>query len=180
MVSLAIYILIGFSLMKIAEKLNIENSWLGFIPFARYYLIGKIAEKSDEVCNTEKKHKWSKILLWCEIISGILTCLISISSFFAFIPYIGWLICLIVALPCGLVKIVLSVPTYFAYYKIFKFMAGKDNAVWMLILSIFFDIAVAVLFAVFAFSDQYPKVTDPNAPIEGTAEEIHNEKTEET
>ena len=175
MISLALYLLTGFSMMKIAEKLNIENGWFGFIPFASSYLCGKMAEKSDETYKTEKKRQWSKILLWCDIISGILALLLLVASVIALIPYIGWIICIITTALFTPVILLLAVPTYIAYYKIFKLMAGGNNAVWMLILRIFIDAAKAILFAVFAFSDSYPQATDPDAPVEGTAEEVSTE-----
>ena len=38
----ALYLLMGFGLKKMAIATNTKNSWLAFVPFARYFLVGKV------------------------------------------------------------------------------------------------------------------------------------------
>lgn len=40
---LALYVVMGISLMTIANKLGIENSWMAWIPFANMYLLTQCA-----------------------------------------------------------------------------------------------------------------------------------------
>ena len=44
-VTLALYILMGIGLLVMAKKREIKNGWLAFVPFLRYYLLGKIVGK---------------------------------------------------------------------------------------------------------------------------------------
>ena len=45
-VMLALYVLMGVGLMTMAKRREMKNSYLAFIPFARYYLVGKLIGKS--------------------------------------------------------------------------------------------------------------------------------------
>ncbi len=44
-VFIAFYVYMSYSLQVIADKTNIENSWLAWIPIANLYLLCKIADK---------------------------------------------------------------------------------------------------------------------------------------
>ncbi len=44
-IMLALYVLMGIGLMTMAKKREMKNSYLAFIPFARYYLMGKLIGK---------------------------------------------------------------------------------------------------------------------------------------
>ena len=64
-VGVVLYILSSIGLMKMAEKRKFENPVMAWIPFARTFLCGKIA---DDVCyRTGKKTNYRKILLGLEI-----------------------------------------------------------------------------------------------------------------
>lgn len=43
--SLALFVLKGFGLYRMAKSLGINNSWLSFVPFADLYILGSIASK---------------------------------------------------------------------------------------------------------------------------------------
>ncbi|MBQ8236345.1 MAG: hypothetical protein IJZ37_06670 [Clostridia bacterium] len=173
-IALGMYLLQGFSLMKISKKLGIPKGWRGFIPFADYYLMGKIAEEDTKRYHPEKKvTKWSKIFLFCQIALGVLLTVwvvVFMVCYFALwfsvegsgeltaggaASMVGLLLLflsyfLILALAIGV-----SVVSYFVYYKIYHVMA-KDHAIWMLLLSIFVSGANLVILAVLAFMKRFP------------------------
>lgn len=43
LILISFYLLKSLAIMKMAQKMEIKNSWLAFVPFARYYTYGKIA-----------------------------------------------------------------------------------------------------------------------------------------
>ena len=50
-----VYVVNGISLMKISKKVGVKNGWLAFIPFADYWLQGKLAEEDQKFYAPEKK-----------------------------------------------------------------------------------------------------------------------------
>ena len=196
-IALGMYLLQGFSLMKISKKLGIPKGWRGFIPFADYYLMGKIAEEDTKRYHPEKKvTKWSKIFLFCQIALGVLLTVwvvVFMVCYFALwfsvegsgeltaggaASMVGLLLLflsyfLILALAIGV-----SVVSYFVYYKIYHVMA-KDHAIWMLLLSIFVSGANLVILAVLAFMKRFPEnLPNPEAE-EAVAEAVDQDNTQE-
>lgn len=192
-IALGMYLLQGFSLMKISKKLGIPKGWRAFIPFADYYLMGKIAEEDTKRYHPEKKvTRWSKIFLICQIALGVLLTVWAVVfvicysvMMFSMIEneeltaggaasLVGLLLLvlsyfLILALAIGV-----SVVSYFVYYKIYHVMA-KDHAIWMLLLSIFVSGASLVILAVLAFMKRFPMdlpepamedISEPTADVE--------------
>ncbi|MBQ8398910.1 MAG: hypothetical protein IJX08_02960, partial [Clostridia bacterium] len=73
-IALAMYIVNGISLMKISKKLGVENGWLAFVPFANYWLLGRLAEEDRKVYYPEKKAvKWSVIYLVAVIVGMVIS-----------------------------------------------------------------------------------------------------------
>lgn len=42
-VAVALYVLMGLGLMKMAANNGVKLGWLGFVPFARYFIAGRVA-----------------------------------------------------------------------------------------------------------------------------------------
>lgn len=118
------YILRGYGLMKIAQRYNIEHSWLAWVPVANAYIYGKVAFKS-----TEKAI--ALFILKAIPLSGIVVQVFK-SAATVTLGVLSWL----------------YMPFFFyAVYKIYKQMS--DKAVPMLIFSILSG-GVLVPFFIFA------------------------------
>ena len=174
-ISLAIYILQGIAFMKIAQKVGVPNGWMAFIPFANLYLYGKIAEESDRRHDPEKQpKKWSSILLISTIaLSVALILLVPVvviveifiirgTTAFPAVLFGGLLFAFLI-FAAAIAVIVLR---FMAMYRLYRLMAGQ-HAPWMLILSIFVDLAPTVILCVLGFSSKFPLKTEeaPAAPI---------------
>ncbi|MBE6565381.1 MAG: hypothetical protein E7655_08940 [Ruminococcaceae bacterium] len=61
-IGIALYILGGVGQMKLAQKLDVPNGWLAFIPFAKFYLLGKLADFTPD--GRMKQSRLRHILLW--------------------------------------------------------------------------------------------------------------------
>ena len=80
-IALATYIVNGISMMKISKKLGVENGWLAFVPFANYWLLGRLAEEDQKVYYPEKKAvRWSVIYLVVVIVGMVLSGILGIHS----------------------------------------------------------------------------------------------------
>ena len=161
-----VYVVNSISLMKISKKVGVKNGWLAFIPFANYWLLGRLAEEDRKLYAPEKKPvKWSVLYLVAMIavavIAGILggimggvTSVLSLNgSEGAAILTLG--VELIFYFFNSLLTLATTVLTAVVFYKIYHRMAGK-LAIWMTLLSVFVPFAQTVLLAVLAFSKKYP------------------------
>ena len=68
-VLLAVYIFSGFCLMRIADRLGVENSWFAFIPFLNLWLLTKMGDRDDS---------WFIIMLIFTFCCGIVTAVMAI------------------------------------------------------------------------------------------------------
>lgn len=177
----------GIGYMKMAKKVDIKNGWLGFIPVASLYLLGKFAEKDNEVYKPEgKKVKWSKLLLIFSIaylivdvligiIVGVASVIIVLTDGSPAIVIIAVVILMCIMLPLA---IVLSVLEYIAIYKTLHLMAPK-HALWILLITILATpLAYTVAILIFGFSDKFP-ADMPNKSETGSIESSINEQTEQ-
>ena len=166
LIAVAVYVVNGISLMKISKKVGVKNGWLAFIPFANYWLLGRLAEEDRKLYAPEKKPvKWSAIyligIIAAAVIAGILggikggvTAALSMNgSEGASILTLG--VELIFYFLNSLLTIASTVLTAVVFYKIYHRMAGK-SAIWMTLLSVFVPFAQTVLLVVLAFSKKYP------------------------
>ncbi len=65
-----VYLARAFGLMTVSGKLGVKNGWLGFIPFADCWLLGRLAQESDaQLKPDEKRRPWGKIYLWLSILN---------------------------------------------------------------------------------------------------------------
>ncbi len=64
---IAAYVLSSLSLYSIAEKRNIKNPWLAWLPIGANWILGSISDQYQYVVKGKKKSK-RKLLLFCEIL----------------------------------------------------------------------------------------------------------------
>jgi hypothetical protein len=141
-VGIALYIVMALALQAMAKKLDLENTWLAWIPVANVYLMGKIA--GDEVTIFQKKiPKLSLVLL----VGAIATVIISS------IPVIGQLVC-----------IAYAVLSFVAMYKVYRIFA-EGSAVLFIVLSIVINITAP--FLMLAVSKNEPNMTIFNEGKDG-------------
>lgn len=178
---LAAYVAQGVSFMKLSKKLNVPYGWLGFVPVACYYQMGKLAEADNKRYNPEKKGiKWSVLF---PVSLGIYNLVLMVALAIYYVTAIiafgltngannePSLVILIVVVLFVLIVLLnalaFMVICYAVYYKTFHALAGK-SAVWMLALSILVPVSVPVLCLVLAFSKKYPVAV----PVKGSAEPL--------
>lgn len=69
LVDLAVYIFGAFCLMRMADKLGVENSWFAFIPFLNLWLICQMGDRDNN---------WFIIMLVFMFCCGIVTAVMAI------------------------------------------------------------------------------------------------------
>ena len=139
---IGLYVVAALALQAMAKKLDIENSWLAWIPIANAYLMGKVA--GDEVTVFEKKiPKLSMVMLIVTIASAVLSSA----------PLIGPL--------ASLASLVLAI---IVTYKIYRIFAGS-NAVLYTVIS--FVIFVTAPFLLLMASKNEPNMTIFNEGKDG-------------
>ena len=141
LIALFLYLIQSYGIYKMANNLNIENSWLSFIPIANLYIVGKIVPTIE--IGSNKIDNMERVLPWCSVICYIL----------GLIPIIGILISFIPA-------ILFFYVSYFLYKK-YK----PKNAKFMIIVSIFLPFMTPMY--IFLLRNQQPVETHkpPILPI---------------
>lgn len=124
------YIVTSISFQRMANKLNLENSFLAWIPIANLYLLGRII--GDEIDFLEYKIKDMSIILP----------LISTFSYFLYnIPYIGFIFAILIFL--------INVMVFYKVASIFK----PKSATLYTLLSIFLGLLTPFLYLSLSMSD---------------------------
>ena len=146
LIGIAIYILHGIGLMKIAKSLDIPYAWRSFIPVASEFLVGRVAEKSEKALANGKKHA-ARILI-CEIVVVVLSFLATIAAVFGSLSQNP--ILMLIFIFFLLLTIVASI-TYFVFYCIALYnvytIVSPENAPLFIVLSILFDgLAAPIIF----------------------------------
>jgi hypothetical protein len=126
LLGIALYLLMAWSLYVMASKRNIEYAWLAFIPFANYYILGKLV--GDVFVGTYPVPYIEYVLP-----AGALLC--------AIIPIIRWLI-----------AIVFAVLLFFTLLKLFK-MYSPGNEILYAVLSL---IPIVLPILLFIIKDNTP------------------------
>ena len=126
LLALLSYSVESFSLIKLAKKVNVKNSWLAFIPVVRMYIYGKIAFKD--------KIRPSLLVL--------LTCMTNVNIAIVNSEFKDDLIMIIAVL--NVFQWFQVALTFYTVYKIYKKFSNK--AVIMLILSVLTDSIIAPIF----------------------------------
>lgn len=173
-IGIALYVLNGLGIMKMSNSLNISNGWLGFIPFASIFALGRIGERYIKRDGT-KSAKFSIWLLVFYILMSVLAILLTaflvvfllslivyaeeaISSdtqmtmemFKGVVPVI---ICTLIILAVEIAYIILYYVCLWRVYSIFD----SSNATLFLVLSIFFTFLAPIF--MFIIRNKQPKVT---------------------
>ena len=188
-IALATYIVNGISMMKISKKLGVENGWLAFVPFANYWLLGRLAEEDQKVYYPEKKAvRWSVIYLVAVIvgmvISGVLGGIVGgVTAALEYSEHASASMAVLLVegvyiLLTGVLSLAMNALMAIVLYKFYHRMAEK-SAIWMTLLSIFVSFAQPVILLVLAFSKKYPLVdtlageemADGEAPVEAFAQQ---------
>ncbi len=161
------YVVQGVTCLKISKKLDVSRGWMGFVPGACYYLIGKLAEEDCKRYSPEKKgRKWCVLYpaslvgyFVLTFIAGVFYYTAAILS--AVIPdaeqmRVLLIVLMVLALFVFLAGILLLlVMGLIVFYKLYHAMAGK-SAWWMLLLTALVPLAQQVILLVLAFSKKYP------------------------
>lgn len=121
LLGLAVYILYGVAFYRMADKLGIPNGWMGFVPIANVYLLGKIAD-ADEIA---PKH--AKRLLIAEIIALALSVVVIATAFAAMEHEAATAALMFFAFVLIVVALVNTVFTYIAYYRICENFAPQNT-----------------------------------------------------
>ena len=80
-VALALYVLMGIGLNKLASANGVRLGWLGFVPFVRYFIAGKIAGAA-RVFGKKMKNAG----FWLAIVSGVFFAMNAVSQYFRYYP----------------------------------------------------------------------------------------------
>ena len=188
-IALATYIVNGISMMKISKKLGVENGWLAFVPFANYWLLGRLAQEDQKVYYPEKKAvRWSVIYLVVVIVGMVLSGILGgieggVTAALEYSEHASASMAVLLVegvyiLLTGVLSLAMNALMAIVLYKFYHRMAEK-SAIWMTLLSIFVSFAQPVILLVLAFSKKYPLVdtlageemADGEAPVEAFAQQ---------
>ncbi len=112
------YVLFAIGLMKMAERMEIENPWLAWVPIANLYLLGKVVGDIELFGNVIPYTEWILVA----------------TVFVSFIPFVGQILAFV-----GFIYI------YIVYYKLFKMYSDGKETLYI-ILTIFLHIAPIFVF----------------------------------
>lgn len=73
LLSVAAYVFSAFALYTIAQRREIKNAWLAWIPIVNVWILGSISDQYRYVVNGEIKNK-RKVLLTVSIVNALLSC----------------------------------------------------------------------------------------------------------
>jgi len=153
---LVCHIFYAVGLFTIAKRRELRHSGLAFVPVANLWLFGLAADQYD-IITTGRNMKLRHFTLWFGIAFAVcytvylvyyldfLNTLFETFSFGSVVPSASLMILMLIMM---LLAIAYAVFYYIALYKIYR-SASPENAVVLLVLSIFFSIIIPfVLFAI--------------------------------
>lgn len=183
LVPLATYVLVAYSLFRIAKRRGIRNPWMAFVPVVQLWLLGSISDDYQmKVHGAEKKRR--KILLGLQIAKAALAVVLvimilvavfailsagytyydDIGDWIGVIGSIGGLILLVLGV-AG-VSLAVTILRYMALYDVYR-SCEPANAVLFVVLNIFIAITQPILLFVCRNKDEgMPKITEPAEPWE--------------
>ncbi len=80
-VAVALYVLMGLGLMKMAANNGVKLGWLGFVPFARYFIAGRVAGHTRLFGKKMKNAGF-----WLAIVSGVFFAFNAVSLYYQYYP----------------------------------------------------------------------------------------------
>lgn len=163
-VSVVLFIVLGFALYSMSKKLKLSKPWISFIPFAQVFNLGRIAEKYIKP-NGKKNSRYSMILLILSILEIALFICFFIFFFFAVytsfneinkaiendIPltigmFSSFIPCIVIWFINITISIIYTVYYYIALWRIY-YIFNQNVADIYLVISIFFSF-LAPIFAI--------------------------------
>lgn len=176
-VGLVGYILYGISLLRMANRAGVKNGWLGFVPFANNWLLGRLSD-----VGSKRRHSGARILTCALLTSfcGIVTAAWSVSFYITVVtntvPYsdaaaLGYAMgILLLSLVTTAASICMLVFYCMALYRVAQNFGGANASLWGLgtILSIFFFPLAAYIFLLI-LSGKTPAHSEGNAPLAAPA-----------
>ncbi len=169
-IALAFYLMNAVGIMTISKKLGLSGGWKGFLPIFDMYQLGKIADEDQARCYPEKKASnwrwWMVIvnaaffvillmLLVVAVVIALVGSYVEESTALGVITMVGVILLLLFYVLLLACAVALSVVQYIVLYKLYHVMTG-ENAVWMLLLSLFVSGASSVILLVLGFSKKFP------------------------
>lgn len=179
---IGLYVAESLSIYKLCKKLNIDNAFLGFIPFGNSYKFGEIA---DVLCqrnrdNTKLRYKKLLLILHIAVVAAVLL---------FFVPYFALIISAMLlpeevaalAIICALlvvlvaffilmaVSVAQSVFYFMALYKIFEYTDKKNSTLYFVLSLVLlfvasFSFAPYIFLLIIAFGKK--PIPDPYAEAE--------------
>ena len=154
---LVLYIFHSIGLMRLAKKLEVKRSWMAWIPYVKYYLLGACAEKS-QMRNGKKPWKWGLILLFVTLGTtiGQPVVQLAVSIVLSVLPMLS----VIINLVLESASLILLVVNTYCLYLIFKEFLGKTGGIVMAVCS-----AVTIWFeGIFLFAMSFFKLRPAQTP----------------
>ncbi len=193
-ISILIYVGTAYGLWKMATSCGYDKPWLAWIPFCNVWMLGAIADHYCAKCERRVTNHRKQVLGWNIAFTAILfvfliVCVVVVTlvamsgvdpetynpdTIMNDIPEetlvsIGsaGLVMLAVLLALLPIAIIYLVKYYTAMNKVYKLFAPKEATLFT-VLSIFFNIAVPILFFMLGSKPpQYPYEPAPAAPTDG-------------
>lgn len=179
--SVAVYILVAYSLFAIAKRRGISNPWMAFVPVVQLWLLGSISDDYQmKVHGTEKKRR--KILLGLQIAQAALAVILIIMIVVAILAILSagytnyddigdWIGVIgsfggiiVVLLAFAALAVVAAVFRYIALFDVYR-SCKPDQAVLFLLLNIFVSVTEPIFLMIVHRSDEgMPGTTWP--PVE--------------
>lgn len=85
--SLVSYCLKSFGMYKMAKNRNFDNAYLAWLPFARFYLFGKISDDINKQKNVKSSHKG--ILLTLSVLNCVSSLILFVFLFVSIAEFLG-------------------------------------------------------------------------------------------
>ncbi len=144
------YVINALGIFLLAKKLDVNLSWLAWIPVAQYFTLGKVAEKCDKRRGITPR-PWAKIVLFGSIgtiIVYIVLCVVNIIV--SIIPFIGLILGFLITALIMLITLVPLVLNNICRWKIYRECYPKIvNVVLFIVGIVFFVQTIITLIASF-------------------------------
>ena len=126
---IAMYVMEGVSTLRMAKKTGVPNGWMGFVPVANVYLLGRIADAGTGKRKHAKRLLISYIALCASLIPFFIIYVAAIFSMIAEteMAIVLLILMLVIALAIIAIAVCCSVFCYIAYYHICKNFGGDSG-----------------------------------------------------
>lgn len=126
---IAMYVMEGIAMLRMAKKTGVPNGWMGFVPVANVYLLGRIADAGTGNRKHAKRLLVSYIALFVSLIPYFVTYAVAIFSMIAEaeMAIVPLVLMLVFALIMLAIAVCCSVFCYIAYYHICKNFGGDSG-----------------------------------------------------